>query len=290
MLNYNHLRYFWHVARIGHLTRAAEELNISQSALSTQIHKLEGQVGQALFVREGRGLALTEAGRIALEYANGIFPAGREMIERLRGASVTARAVLRVGALSTLSRNFQLGFLRPVFTDPDVEVVVRSGSLTELLPALNEHQLDVVLVNQVPLRDRETPWTARLLDEQDVSLIGSPERLAGRTDYAQLLAEEPLVLPTAETGFRNAFDVLTERLGITPRVVAEVADMAMLRLMARENIGLAVLPGVVVRDELASGRLVEVARLPGITESFFAIVSKRRFPNPVLDQLISPDG
>ena len=269
MLNYNHLRYFWHVARIGHLTRAAEELNISQSALSTQIHKLEDQVGQALFVREGRGLALTEAGRIALEYANGIFPAGRE---------------------STLSRNFQLGFLRPVFTDPDVEVVVRSGSLAELLPALNEHQLDVVLVNQVPLRDRETPWTARLLDEQDVSLIGSPERLAGRTDYAQLLAEEPLVLPTAETGFRNAFDVLTERLGITPRVVAEVADMAMLRLMARENIGLAVLPGVVVRDELASGRLVEFARLPGITESFFAIVSKRRFPNPVLDQLIGRDG
>ncbi len=72
-LNYHHLHYFWAVAKEGNLTRAALQLHVSQSALSTQIKQLEDQLGQALFTREGRVLQLTEAGRVALTYADTIF-------------------------------------------------------------------------------------------------------------------------------------------------------------------------------------------------------------------------
>ena len=113
-LNYNHLRYFWVVANTGSLTRAAEQLHLSQSALSVQVQKLEQQIGHALFERVGKRLQITEAGRIALDYANTVFAAGTEMLSTLQGHTGDRRRMLKVGALTTLSRNFQLEFLRPL--------------------------------------------------------------------------------------------------------------------------------------------------------------------------------
>lgn len=289
MLNYNHLRYFWIVAREGHLTRAAEALNLSQSALSTQIRKLEESLGHELFERRGRSLVLTEAGQIALDHSDAIFSTGEEMVGRLRHAARQHKTVLRVGALSTLSRNFQIGFLRPVVQDPDVEVIIRSGTLAELLASLEAHRLDIVLVNQVPLRDSATPWSSRVLAEQDISLVGTPERIAGRTDLVQLLSAEPVILPTADSGFRNGVDVLFEQLDLSPSIAAEVDDMAMMRLLTREDIGLAILPPIVVTDELANGRLVEACQLRAVRETFSAITMKKRLPNPALESLFGLD-
>ena len=83
-LNYHHLNYFWAVAKEGNLTRAAARLHVSQSALSTQIRQLEAQMGQQLFARVGRSLQLTEAGRMALAYADSIFASGNELLALLR--------------------------------------------------------------------------------------------------------------------------------------------------------------------------------------------------------------
>ena len=112
-LNYNHLRYFWAVAHNGNLTRTAEQLHVSQSALSLQIKKLEEQLGHDLFERRGKQLLLTEAGRLVLDHADVIFASGDELLSTLKGEGA-AHEVLRVGALSTLSRNFQIEVLGPL--------------------------------------------------------------------------------------------------------------------------------------------------------------------------------
>ena len=124
-LNYHHLRYFREVAHDGNLTRTAERLNVSQSALSMQIKTLEERLGHPLFNRVDRKLVLTEVGRIALDHADRIFSTGAELIATLAQSGRSATP-LRIGALSTLSRNFQLGFLREVISDTEVEVVIRS--------------------------------------------------------------------------------------------------------------------------------------------------------------------
>ena len=288
-LNYNHLRYFWAVAHEGNLTRTAEKLNVSQSALSIQIRKLEAQVGHALFERRGKQLILTEAGRVALDHADTIFAAGDELVGTLKDQSGKIRRVIRVGALATLSRNFQLGFLRPVVSLPDVEVVLRSGRLADLLRELEALRLDVVLVNQVPHRDAATPWISHKLADQQVSLVGSPRRVAGSAGIVELLSNNPIILPSLESSVRTGFDALASRLGVRPRIAAEVDDMAMLRLMAREDVGLAVVPPIVVNDELANGLLIEASKLPGLQETFYAVTQMRRFPNPLLKQLLKAD-
>ncbi|HYW49942.1 MAG TPA: LysR family transcriptional regulator, partial [Gemmatimonadaceae bacterium] len=119
-LNYHHLHYFRAVAHEGNLTRAAEQLRVAPSALSTQIRQLETQLGQPLFTRQGRTLVLTEAGRIALAYADTIAGAGNELVATLREGRRQEREVLRIGAVATLSRNFQRGFLNPLMGKPDV--------------------------------------------------------------------------------------------------------------------------------------------------------------------------
>lgn len=287
-LNYNHLRYFWAVAREGNLTRTAEQLRVSQSALSVQIRKLEERLGHDLFERTGRQLHLTEAGRIAFDYAEGIFKGGAELLATLNDRPEERRAILRVGALATLSRNFQIGFLRPLLASDDVEVIVRSGSTSHLLQSLEAHRLDVVLVNVAPPRDAATPWVSHPIAEQPVALVGTPARIGGGGTLAELLTREPLVLPAMESSVRMGFDALVERMDLRVRIAAEVDDMAMMRLLAREDIGLAVVPPIVVRDELASGRLVEVKQLPHLSETFYAVTLKRRFPNPLLRQLLAP--
>jgi LysR family transcriptional activator of nhaA len=286
MINLHHLRLFHAVARHGTLIDAAQKLNLSQSALSTQIKALEAVLGHSLFARRGRGLVLTEAGRIALVHADAIFRTAEDLEATLRDTGRERRA-LRVGALSTLSRNFQMQFLRPLIGRADVEVVLRSGSQAELLRGLESLALDVVLTNLAPARDSASPWLIHRLAEQSVSLIGTKRRVGtGRTPLATLLAREPLILPTLETALRAAFDALTARLGIAPAIAAEADDMAMLRLLARENAGLAVIPPIVVQDELKSGLLIEAARLDNINETFLAVTLGRRFPNPLLAEIL----
>ncbi|PRY93105.1 LysR family transcriptional regulator [Hasllibacter halocynthiae] len=284
-LNYHHLRYFRAVAHEGNLTRAAERLNLSQSAVSVQIRKLEERLGHPLFERRGRALHLTEAGRIALDHADAIFAAGEELVGTLRERGRARRAV-RVGALATLSRNFLIGFLRPVLGRADVEVVLRSGGQADLMAALESLALDVVLTNRAPEADAATPFAAHPLTEQPVSLVGVPGRVDPAQGLRARLEGQPVILPSLGTGMRAGFDALAERLGARPQIAAEVDDMAMIRLLAREGVALAVVPPIVVRDELASGALVEADRLDGITEAFVAVTMRRRFPNPVLADLL----
>lgn len=284
-LNYHHLRYFRAVAHDGNLTRTAERLNLSQSALSIQIKQLEERLGHALFERRGRQLFLTEAGRIALDHADTIFSAGEELVETLKETGRTRRAI-RIGALATLSRNFQIEFLRPILGRADVDIILRSGSASELLGALEGLNLDIVLLNQAPMADSITPFIAQHVYQQRVSLIGRPSYGKPGATLADLLAAHPVILPTLESGVRAQFEALVARLGVTPQVAAEVDDMAMMRLLAREGAGLGVLPPIVVKGELEAGSLIEFDALPGMIESFYAVTVKRRFPNPLIGPLL----
>ncbi len=285
-LNYHHLRYFRVIAGEGNLTRAAKKLNISPPALSVQLKALEESLGHVLFERLPGGLELTEAGRVALDYAESIGRAGEELMDVMRHRVGAGRQALRVGAVATLSRNFQLEFLKPALHREDVELVVRSGSLAELVVSLQAHEVDVVLSNEPVRRDAERPWHSHRLADQAVALVGTPEWKRRRLKFPGDFDGVPLLLPSFESGMRAGFERLLASAGVRPMIMAEVDDMAMLRLVAREEDGLALVPPVVVQDEIASGALVVTHRIPEIRESFYAVTPSRRFPNPLVGELI----
>jgi LysR family transcriptional regulator, transcriptional activator of nhaA len=289
-LNFHHLHYFWAVAKDGNLTRTAAQLHVSQSALSTQIKQLEEQLGQALFSRQGRTLVLTEAGHVTMNYAETIFSAGQELMALLRDGQKRSKQVLRIGSVATLSRNFQENFVRPLLSHKDVELVLQSAGLDDLLSRLAVHKLDLALSNRPVHSDTENPWRCRRIARQPVSLVGKP-RPAGRPfRWPVDLAQHALLLPSRDSDIRSGFDQLCEQTGLSYTILAEVDDMAMLRLLARDTArtagSIALMPAVVIQDELKSGKLAEYCVVPELFENFYAITVKRHFDPPLLEQLL----
>jgi LysR family transcriptional activator of nhaA len=214
-----------------------------------------------------------------------VFKSGDELLNTLKGLDDEARRTLRIGAVATLSRNFQIELIRPLIGRRDVEIIIRSGSLAELLMQLEHHALDLVLSNQPAASDQDTDWQSALIGEQTVSLVGRATLLKRALRFPRDLAKIPVALPGRGNSIRMAFDALLETADVEPIIVAEIDDMTMLRLIARESRCVALVPPVVVMDEIDAGVLVEHHRFQEIKESFYAISRRRRFPNPLLREL-----
>lgn len=286
-LNFHHLLYFWTVAQRGHLTRAAAELRVSQSALSAQIRQLEAYLGRPLFERSGRALQLTDFGAMVLDYADSIFGLGQELMASVRSGPGQRLRQLRVGAVATLSRNFTENLLRPLFNRPELRLTLQSGSLEELLERLRVHNLDVVLSNKPVVAEAGRPWRCMRLSRQSVCLIGPPRTSRRRFRLPDELAGQRLVLPGPSSDVRSQFDLWCERSQLAVEVAAEVDDMALLRLIARDSGAIAVLPEVVVQDELREGRLQRYCPIPGVFENFYAITAFRHSPSALVQQLLA---
>ena len=285
-LNFNHLFYFWRVAKLGHLTHAAQELHTSQSAVSTQIRHLEDRLGDSLFNREGRRLALTDTGQMVLAYAENIFGLGQEMLGRLQGHTA-GMTRLRVGSVATLSRNYQENWMRPLLADPSVVLTLESGLLEGLIDRLLHHQLDVVLANEPSPADPDRPLHCRYLGSQAISLVGPVAQWPSRSlRIPEDLHGLDIALPGPRHALRAQFDALCASADVVPRVRAEVDDMAMLRLIARDSGWLTVLPQVVVQDELRNGILVVVGQSTELQERFYAITTPRRHRIAILEALL----
>jgi LysR family transcriptional activator of nhaA len=279
-LNFHHLRSFREVAHDGRLTGAARRLRVAPSALSTQLRTLEAHLGEALFERVGRRLVLTDAGALVLAYADEIFGAGERLVATLRDGRSPSEG-LRVGAVATLSRNFLDSFLKPALAEPGLRLHLTSGRLDDLTPRLEARDLDLVLSNR-PVTSGSL--RCRPLARQPVSLIGHPTTRPLR--FPDDLARVPLLLPSHESEARVGFDAWCVRQGVTPRILAEVDDMALLRLLARDTHAVALLPSVVVRDELRAGVLQDHGVVPGLYEAFYAVTAERRFPHPLVARLL----
>jgi LysR family transcriptional activator of nhaA len=281
-LNFRHLYYFWQVAKEGSLLAASDSVHTSQSTLSTQIKQLEDRLGKPLFDRSGRSMELNAIGQHVFAYAENIFGLGEQMLGWIEGRGEGTTDV-RVGSVSTMSRNFQVNWLRPLFRDPKVTLSVDSGPLDALVERLLRHQLDVVLANEPVPSDSAHVVSSRFLGSQVISLVGRADRWSGITlRVPQDLNGVEVALPSMRHSVRTQFDALCISAGAEPRVRAEIDDMTMLRLVARDSGWITVLPEVVVQDELRSHELVNVGQSSQLVERFYAITERHgQFVEPL---------
>lgn len=285
-LNYHHLYYFWRVAKQGNLTKTAAALHISQSALSAQIRQLESSMGVELFAREGRQLRLTEHGRFALNYAEEIFKRGEELESLLSKGIQPELLTLRIGVLTTMSRNFVESFIEPLIRRPNTKYILHARGQVNLLTELANHEFDLALTNIQVLGSNKELWQCQLLARQPIAIIGPPG-LHLETDFSQQKIDHDWVVPVSHSPIRSAFESFCAQYQFKPRIVAEADDMAMLRLLARDTGALAVMPEVVVKDELKQGKLVNYLTLPNVYENFYALTVKRQRQSPLINELIN---
>jgi LysR family transcriptional activator of nhaA len=230
---------------------------------------------------------MTEFGTTVLNYADSIFGLGQELMASVRSGGGPKIRQLRIGAVATLSRNFLDNLLRPLLAEPDVRLSLESGSLDELLGRLQVHNLDVVFTNRPVVAEVGKPWRCAQINRQSVCLVGPPLPRGKKFRFPEELKKIRLVVPGPRSDIRSQFDVWCENNDLSIEVAAEVEDMALLRLMARDGGYPSVVPEVVVQDELREKRLQRYAVIPEVFENFYAITAVRSHPSALVKQLLS---
>lgn len=286
-LNYHHLYYFWRVALSGSVTKTAKENFVSQSALSQQIKLLEHNMNVTLFERTRRTLVLTDVGEKIFNYADEIFTTGTELESFISRGTENHHRHISVGVQTTLSRNFTESFINPLLLNPNNTFSVSSRDMHSLLDGLTKHQFDIILTNQaISSLNKGSDYQSQLISRQSISIIG-PARKAPDSDFPKGYDQMKWILPTQNSEIRSAFNAYCAAHNFEPKVMAQIDDMAMLRLLARDSGALTVLPPVVVKDEIADGSLSEYLILPNVYEHFYAITMKRKIMPDILREMMS---
>lgn len=286
MLNYKHLHYFWVVAKEGSITRAAERLGVAVQTISGQLSLLERQFGKALFVTQGRRLALSETGRIALRFADQIFQLGEQLEEAIAQDDNGQILRLRVGISDSIPKLLAYRLLTQVTALPgELRLICLEGSFDNLLADLALHRLDLVLT------DRAAPATGNLkvfsthLGEFSTGLFASPKLTDRQTGFPASLNGAPLLLPTRHNALRVRIDRWFDEHGLLPRIVGEFQDSALLTTFGRGGLGIFPAP-LVLSEQLASEYDAQLlGDMAGVAEQIHAISTERKIRHPAIEAL-----
>ncbi len=283
-LNYHHLLYFWTMVREGSISKAANRLHLSQPTISGQLRQLEKSVGTKLYDRQGRELRLTETGQLVYDYAEQIFSAGQELMERLKNSRAPGQITVTVGIPDFLPKVIAFRLIEPIFKMPQkVHLVCHEGKLSELLADLAMHRADLVLSDSAAGSQVSVRAYNHALGESGVSWVATKEiatRL--RKGFPDSLRDQSLLLPTQNTILRRSVEQWLEEQTFDANVVAEIEDSALLKILATQGLGLAPVADAVLKDVEQQYDLHPVGPLRGVQMQFFAISVERRVTHPAV--------
>ncbi len=283
-VNYNHLQYFWHVAKAGSLALAGEELRLAQSTLSKQIHLLEEQLGHPLFAKSGRRLVLTESGQIVFRYADEIFGIGGEMLDTLKDRPVGRPLRVTVGVADVVPKLVAERVLEPArhLAGP-TRLVCRENKPDRLMADLALHELDVILTDAPASPNVKIRAFNHLLGESDITFFGRPELAAKyRRNFPKSLNGAPMLLPTENTTLRRSIDQWFEAAGVRPEIVGEFEDSAFLMVFGFRGAGLFPAASVIAAEVERQYQARSVGRACDIRERLYAITVERRIKHPAV--------
>jgi LysR family transcriptional activator of nhaA len=283
-LNYNHLFYFWLAAREGSVTRASEKLDVAQPTVSGQIRALEHALGEKLFARAGRKLALTEMGRIVHHYADEIFSLGRELQDAVLSRPTGRPMLFAVGVADVVPKLVAYRLLEPALRLPQaIRLVCREDRSERLLSELALHNLDLVLTDAPLGTSISVRAFSHLLGESGVTFFGTTAlaRLYRRR-FPRSLAGAPLLLPTGNTSLRRSLEQWFDAEGIRPIIKCEFEDSALLNIFGRTGLGLFPAPSVIEKEIVRQHQVRVIGRVDAVRERFFAISVERRLKHPAV--------
>ena len=283
-LNYHHLRVFWTAAREGGVTRASEKLHVSQPTVTTQIRALEQALGQKLFARSGRRLALTEAGRAAFRYADEIVGLGEELVDRMNGGVPGRELRLIVGVADVLPKLIAGRILEPALRLPEsVRVEGIEDAPERLLAELAVFGLDVVLADAPVGPGARVRAYNHLLGECSVSVFGAPSLVAAyRRDFPRSLDGAPFLLPRQHSALRLSLDDWFEREKVRPHIVGEFDDSALFKALGQAGFGLFPAPSPIAEEVCRQYEVQSLGTLESVRQRFYAITVERKLRHPAV--------
>lgn len=283
-LNYHHLYYLWTVVRTGGVSEASEQLRLTQPTVSAQLRQLERSLDTKLFEREGRRLKLTPEGEIVFRYAAEIFSLGEEMLAVLAGGEIASQPLFRVGLVDVFPKLVAVRLCEPVLAQASPpRLIIEEGRLDQLLGRIANHELELVIADRpVPPGSRVRAFS-HFLGETGISFLAT-KKLAGRyrSNFPQSLHGAPVLLPSANAELRRAIDQWFVEQQLTPRVVGEFEDSALMTMFGEQGIGIVPVPTIVEARAKRDFRLERVGRTEEVRERFYLLSAERKVTHPVI--------
>lgn len=288
-LNYHHLRYFWTVAREGGLTKAAAKLHVSQPTISAQIRALEEVLGEKLFRRAGRNLALTEAGQHALAYADEIFSIGQDLLDAARQRPTSRPLRVRLGVADALPKLVTYRIIEPIFRLPQpVQVACWETKVSDMLGDLAAYKLDVVLADEPASSGVPGNVFNHFLGECGVTFCAEP-RLAARLrrGFPKSLHGAPALLPMSDSGLRRSLEKWFHATGVRPKLAGEIEDPAFVNILALHGLGFMSVPSLVAQEVVTRFGFRTIGRTDDCQQQFYAITAERKLAHPAVQAITS---
>ena len=283
-LNYNHLQYFWAVAREGSIVAAAKFLNLTPQTISGQLKLLEESVGEPLFSRTGRRLLLTKQGEVVFRYADEIFALGAELGSVLQGAGSAEPTTLNIGVVSSMPKLIAERIIAPVF-DAALPARIRcvDGALEQLLADMAIHRLDIVLSDQpLPRGLNLRAYNHHLGDSGLTFFAASGLSAKLKEAFPESLDGAPLLLPSQDSALRRQIEAWLERKNIAPMIAGEFDDSALMKAFGEVGAGIFPAPTVIEQEICRMYRTDIIGRTEDVTERFYAISPERKLKHPLV--------
>ena len=281
-LNYHHLLYFWTVVREGSVSKAAEKLRLSQPTISAQVRMLEQAIGERLFLRRGRTQLLTDVGRTVYRYADEIFGLGRELLETLDGRPPGRVMPLTIGVANAVPKLIVHRLLRPAIEQPaTIRLICREDNAEQLVAQLAAYALDVVIASAPAPAHLPMKVFNHLLGESTISLF-APAPLAARLRrrFPASLNHAPVLVPTTNSPLRRALDEWFDEERITPRIVGEFEDSALMQVFGQAAGCVFPAPSAIATDVSRFHGVRAIGRLTDVRERYYVISPERRLKHP----------
>lgn len=282
IMNMEWYRIFLHTAKLGNLTKAAQELHITQPSVSYAIKQLETQLEVKLFDRLSKGVKLTSEGLEVLAYVEKSFTilhAGEIQLQALK--NLTA-GELRIGASGPVIKHLLLPLLDTFHAEhPDVRIRLSQGKTSDIRDRLLDGQIDIGLVH-LPLSDHELV-VSHLTEIQDCFVVGEAYRHLVDTPFsAQALAQLPLLLLSEASSTRLFIEQWFASQGITPDADMELSSMDMLIEMAIRGYGAAFVTQSFIDQELENKKLFRLQTIEPIPLRSVGFATRRNSSLPII--------
>ncbi|MDA3971476.1 MAG: transcriptional activator NhaR [Desulfobulbaceae bacterium] len=283
-LNYHHLYYFWTVIREGGITAASKRLHLVPSTISAQLKTFEETLEVKLFQRVGRNIEATEMGNLVFQYADEIFSLGKELMDTVHGHSQVGRIPLRVGVVDALPKTIVRDLLDPVFkmVEP-IRLVCCENKKEALLAKLALHELDIVLSDSPIGAGLSVKAFNHMLGECGVTFFAVGE-LSGplKQGFPSSLSGAPMLLPSQSVTLREELDLWFESLHITPVIVGEFDDAALLKAFGQKGDGIFMAPTVIENEVQRQYEVSIVGRTEEVRYRFYAISIEKILTHPAV--------
>jgi LysR family transcriptional activator of nhaA len=288
-LNYHHLLYFWAVARYGSVVRASAELRLAQPTISGQVRRLEDVIGEKLFDRVGRRLVLTDVGRTVFRYADEIFSLGQDLMGTLKGRPSSRPLRLTVGVADVLPKVLVQKLLEPAFhIDKPVHLICREDRVVEdFMSQLAGQELDLVLADRPLGPGIRSNAFNHLLGECGTTFLGTAKLAARlRPGFPRSMEGAPCLLPTAHATVRRSLDHWFETTRVSPTLVAEFDDSALMYAFGEQGQGIFPSPTVFENEFRLRYNVQVVGRVKTVRQQFYAISVDRRLHHPAVAEIV----